>query len=424
MIVPAATGRALRAGEGDPGVKKSVSRLAFLIGTRTVSNTGYRIVYPFLPVIARALGIDLGTMSLALAARSASGALGPVIAPFSDRHGRRFGLSLGLGLFAAGSLLAFVGPGLGLFTAALVLMTIGKYVIDPAVLAHLSDRVPYERRGRVLALTELSWSLAFVVGIPAAGFLIARFGWRSPFLALAGLGLAGLVTVRGFVPGGRTPAPAAAPDNMDGRIDAGPDAKNGRTGHRATYKAILRSPAALTGIAVILAVSVANELVNLVFGVWLEDSFGLKLAALGATAVVIGLAEFGGEGLVVTTVDRIGKMRALMIGLAGNAVMALVLPLAGRSVVTALAGLALFYLTFEYTVVSMLPVMSEILPQARATLLAFYAASFSLGRAVGSLVSPQLYALGFAPVALAAAGLNAVAFLFLLRLRRLTAGSV
>ena len=89
---------------------------------------------------------------------------------------------------------------------------------------------------------------------------------------------------------------------------------------------------------------------------------------------------------------------------------------------TALVGLALFYLTFEYTVVSMLPVMSEILPQARATLLAFYAASFSVGRAFGSLVSPLLYGLGFTAVALAAAGLNAVAFLFLLRLRRLTAG--
>ena len=111
-----------------------------------------------------------------------------------------------------------------------------------------------------------------------------------------------------------------------------------------------------------------------------------------------------------------------MIGLAANAAAALVLPLAGRSVGTAVAGLALFYLTFEYTVVSMLPVMSEILPQARATLLAFYAASFSVGRAFGSLVSPALYGLGFAAVALAAVGLNAVAFVFLLRLRRLTVG--
>ena len=373
------------------------------------------MVYPFLPVFARAFGVDLATMSLALSARSASGALGPLLAPLTDRHGRRFGLTLGLGLFTIGAFLAFAGPGFTGFAAALVLMTVGKYVIDPAVLAHLSDIVPYERRGRALALTELSWSLAFILGVPAAGFLIVRFGWRSPFLALACLGLAGLASVRAVM-AGRSGARAAQAAGAAGASATGEGA-----GHRESYKAVLRSPAALAGIAVILAVSMSNELVNLVFGVWLEDSFGLKLAALGATAAAIGIAEFGGEGLVVATVDRLGKMKALMIGLAGNVVAALLLPLAGRTTATALVGLALFYLTFEYTVVSMLPVMSEILPQARATLLAFYAASFSLGRAVGSLLSPQLYGLGFPAVAVAAAGLDVVAFLFLLRLRRLTA---
>jgi predicted MFS family arabinose efflux permease len=351
-------------------------------------------------------------MSLALSARSASGALGPLLAPYTDRHGRRFGLSLGLGLFAAGALAAFAGPGFTAFAAALFLMTVGKYVIDPAVLAHLSDLVPYARRGRTLALTELSWSLAFILGVPAAGFLIARYGWRSPFLALAILGLAGFVLARMFTPGpgatlvlspaGETPPAAGA-------------------GHRQSYKAVFRSPAALSGIAVILAMAMSNELVNFVFGVWLEDSFGLKLAALGAAAAAIGIAEFGGEGLVAATIDRIGKMNALMIGLAAHGVATLLLPLAGRTTVTAVAGLGLFYLTFEYTVVGMLPVISEILPQARATLLAFYAASFSVGRALGSLASPRLYALGFPAVALAAAGLTAVAFVFLLRLRRLTA---
>ena len=375
------------------------------------------MVYPFLPVFARAFGVDLATMSLALSARSASGALGPLLAPLTDRRGRRFGLTLGLGLFAVGAFLAYAGPGFTGFAAALVLMTVGKYVIDPAALAHLSDIVPYERRGRALALTELSWSLAFILGVPAAGFLIARFGWRSPFLALACLGLAGLVSVRAVMAGRRGVAAQAT-----GAANAAPS--KGGAGHRESYKAVLRSPAALAGIAVILAVSMSNELVNLVFGVWLEDSFGLKLAALGATAAAIGIAEFGGEGLVVATVDRLGKMNALMIGLAGNVVAALLLPLAGRTTATALIGLALFYLTFEYTVVSMLPVMSEILPQARATLLAFYAASFSIGRAIGSLLSPQIYGLGFPAVALAAAGLDAVAFLLLLRLRRLTAKEV
>ena len=122
-----------------------------------------------------------------------------------------------------------------------------------------------------------------------------------------------------------------------------------------------------------------------------------ELAALGAAAAAIGIAEFGGEGLVVATVDRLGKTNALMIGVASNGLATLLLPLAGRTMLTAVAGLALFYLTFEYTVVSMLPVMSEILPRSRATLLAFYAASFSLGRALGSLASPRLYALGSPP---------------------------
>lgn len=385
------------------------SPIAFAVGVRALSNTAYRMVYPFLPVFARAFGVDLGTMSIALSARSASGVLGPLLAPFTDRHGRRFGLTLGLGLFAAGAFLGAVGPGLPVFAIALVLMTVGKYVIDPAILAHLSDVVPYAKRGRALALTELSWSLAFIAGVPAAGFLIGRFGWRSPFLALGILGLAALIAFRAL--GAGTAGTGAAAGT----------ATAGASGHRESYKAVFRSQAALSGIAAILAVSVSNELVNFVFGVWLEDSFGFKLAALGAAAAVIGLAEFGGEGLVAATIDRTGKVKALMIGLAANAVAAAVLPLAGRTVTLALAGLALFYLTFEYTVVSMLPVMSEILPRARATLLAFYAASFSVGRAVGSLVSPRLYGLGFTAVALAAAGLDAVAFLFLLRLRRLTA---
>jgi len=388
----------------DPG-KRIRSPIAFAVGARTLSNTAYRMVYPFLPVFARAFGVDLATMSIALSARSAAGALGPLLAPFTDRHGRRFGLTLGLGLFAAGAFLGAVGPGLPFFAAALVLMTVGKYVIDPAILAHLSDVVPYGRRGRALALTELSWSLAFIAGVPAAGFLIGRFGWRSPFLALAVLGLAGLVALRTF--GAGMPGTGAA----------------GAAGHRESYKSVFQSGAALAGIAAVLAVSVSNELVNFVFGAWLEDSFGLKLAGLGAAAAAIGLAEFGGEGLVAATIDRIGKLKALMTGLAANAVAAAVLPLAGRTVGLSLVGLAFFYLTFEYTVVSLLPVMSEILPRSRATLLAFYAAAFSVGRAIGSLASPRLYGLGFPAVGLAAAGLDVVAFLFLLRLRRLTAGS-
>ena len=166
------TGRRLKPLNDRVRTDGSGPRSRSAVGARTVSNTAYRMVYPFLPVFARAFGVDLATMSLALSARSASGALGPLIAPL-HRPPR-----------PAVRPLARTGPLRGrrlrrlrrarlrrLRRRALFLMTVGKYVIDPAVLAHLSDLVPYARRGRTLALTELSWSLAFILGVPAAGFL-------------------------------------------------------------------------------------------------------------------------------------------------------------------------------------------------------------------------------------------------------------
>ncbi len=388
-------------------------QILFFVAVKAVLNTMYRMIYPFLPVIARGLGVDLRTMSLALSIRAASGALGPLAAPLSDRKGRAFGMMLGVGLFSAGAAAAYFGSGFALFVLALVLTTIGKYIFDPAMQAHLGDVVPFARRGMALAVTEWGWSSAFILGVPAAGFLIVRFGWRSPFLVLAGLGLAAVAVLKVFF-SGRGAAGAVPPE------PGGKRAGNNRFGeHVEKYGVVFRSAAARTALGVIFLGSMANETVNVVFGVWLEDSFGLKIAALGAASAVIGLSELGGETLVAGTIDRLGKMRALLLGFGANALVSLILPLGGRSTGTALVMLFAFYLTFEFAVVSVIPLMSEILPEARATLLAFYTAAFSLGRAAGAGVSPLLYRVGFPAVSLAAVGLDILALIGLLRLLRL-----
>ena len=116
------------------------------------------------------------------------------------------------------------------------------------------------------------------------------------------------------------------------------------------------------------------------FGVWLEDSFGLQLGALAASAAVIGLSELGGESLTAALVDKLGKRRAVGIGIAANTLAALLLWLLGRSEWGALLGLFLFYLSFEFTMVSCLPLISAVAPGARATLMAATIMAFSLGR--------------------------------------------
>ena len=76
-------------------------------------------------------------------------------------------------------------PGLAI---ALIMSTMGKYIFDPGMQAYIGDRVPYERRGLAIAITEFGWSLAFIVGIPLMGFMISRNGWMAPFPLLALLG--------------------------------------------------------------------------------------------------------------------------------------------------------------------------------------------------------------------------------------------
>lgn len=394
------------------GKRPARGDLALIFLFRIVLNSGYRMMYPFLPAFSRGLGVDIKTMSLALSVRAASGALGPVLSPLSDRHGRRLGMSLGTGVFMLGAAVAFASRGLLLFTTGLALMTVGRYLFDPAALAHLGDRFPYSRRAFALAVSELSWALAFILGVPTAGFLMTRAGWKAPFAALAVLGLAGLASVVLVMGNGRSREP----------VEGEPPGRAVGSVHLEKYKEVFGSVAALTALGVTLAAGTANELVNVAFGRWLEDSFGLKLAALGLASALVGVSEFAGEGLVALTTDRLGKSRAVRFGLAACAVVSLLLPLGGRSAVTAVAGLALFYFAFEYMVVSLMPLVSEILPGARATLMAFYAAAVSLGRAFGSWLSPRLYEAGFMSVTAAAAALYAAAFLLLFRLRRLGGG--
>jgi predicted MFS family arabinose efflux permease len=232
------------------------------------------------------------------------------------------------------------------------------------------------------------------------GYLIARGGWMAPFPLLALLGGITFLLVLRFMPRTAASAGRSAPV-------------------RANFRRIFQHVPALAGLGVGLTATVANEVINLVFGIWLEDSFGLQIAALGASAAVIGFSELGGEGLTALLTDRLGKERAVAFGLAANSAAALLLPVLGRSTIGALLGLFLFYITFEFTLVSSIPMMTEIMPAARATLMSFNVAALSLGRALGAPLGTWLYHFGFPATALGAVCFNLLALWLLRKVQRI-----
>ena len=356
---------------------------------RAVMTTAHRMIYPFLAVFARGLGVDISAISELVAYRAIVGALDPFLFPFLEPRGRKFGMLLGLGFFTGAMAVVALWPSLWTLGLALILALTGRAFFDPSMQAYIGDQIPYERRGTTIAFTEFSWSLAFILGIPAIGLLIARLSWSAPFIALGVLGALAFAVIAFTLHD--TAKPSRHADGVFGNL-----------------RQIFTSPPVLATVAIGMCAAMANEVINLMFGVWLEDSFQLKIAALAGASAVIGLSELGGEGLVAVFADRLGKVRATGLGFAVNCVAALLLPIIGRTEVGALAGLFLFYISFEFTIVSLIPLISEIMPAARATTLSVGGAAQSLGRAVGALLAPTLYAFGFPMTAGAAILINLV----------------
>jgi len=355
------------------------------------------MVYPFLPVIARGLGVAPEAIILGVTARLALGLATPFLGALADRVGRKPAMLAGIVTFMIGGLIVGLYPSYTTLIVALLTVGLSRSLFDPALQAYVGDRVAFERRGTPMALVELSWSGAYLLGVPVVGLLIGAAGWVAPFPALAAVALLGALWVGFTLPG------KAGTEVRGASITSG-------------FSAILARRSALAGLAVGFLLSSGNETVSIVYGLWMEQSFGLQIAALGAATAVIGLAELGGEGLVAGFADRIGKRRLVAAGMIMNTAAALVLPQLGGSLAVGLIGLFAFYLSFEATIVSTLPLMSEQVPEARATLLATNIAGLLLGRSLGALAGAPLFSLGMQANGAAAAALNLLALGLLLGL--------
>jgi predicted MFS family arabinose efflux permease len=358
----------------------SRARLNFNVGlfslSRLVINTSLRMIYPFIAVFAAGLKVDVSMISLALAISMIASAAAPFLAPIADQRGRKSGMLIGLGIYLAGALSAAIFPCYTTFLLSILFGNLGNNLFAPALQAYLGDHVPYEKRGLYLTITEIPWALSFILMIPLIGVLLTRAQWYTPFWLLSGLAVLMIVLIAIFVPSDR-------PDSSEALA------------FFADIKKVLSNRSALFGMAMGFLIVAGNEVVNVVFGVWIQDSFGLEIAALGAASAIIGFSELTGEGITAYLADHLGKERAVTLGIILSSLAVVTLPWLGRTEFGALIWLFLFYFTFEIMVVSSLPLMTEVMPAARATMMALFLAALSLGRAAGDLLAPHLYETGF-----------------------------
>ncbi len=386
----------------NPNTPRFVALFTFV---RLILHTAQRMVYPFLPIFASGMNISVDTISFALGFATFASILSPFLAPIADRSGRRAGMLLGTLIFSVGMSVVAVVPGEITFIIAMLLSTMGINLAIPSIHSYLSDITEYSRRGLVLAITETAWALAYVVGMPLIGILIDKSNWQAPFALMAGLGVMLMLLLILLVPS----------DHRQPSISQ----KRG-----FNLKLVFTSPMAWAALVLGLGMVSANQVINVFYSTWLVEKFNLQAVALGAVSIVIGFSELGGEGMCALIVDRLGKERSILFGFIGNSAVALLLPLMDGGLPSALAWLFLFFLTFEFTIVACLPLMTEVLPRARTTLLAAFIAALSLGRSLGAFIAPFLYDWGFFALCLAAVAFNMIAILMLRQIKISPQGNV
>ncbi len=358
------------------------SRLFWKVGIATLCrillNTARRFVYPFAPVLSRGLEVPLTSITSLIAINQMTGLLSPIFGLLDDRIGYRIMLLVGLGLLAGGMLTGGFFPFYGMMLCAVVMAGLGKSVFDPAILAYVGKRVPYHRRGLAIGIMETAWAASTLVGIPVVGILIENFGWRAPFFVIGVLAIVGMVAIVWIMP------PTRKGFN---------DFHRGESFRDIFGKLVEKRPV-LGFLLFSFFVSMASDNFFVIYGAWLEESFNLGIVALGMMTMVIGVAELSGEVFVAFVSDRLGLRRSIIIGLVLSCASYLALPWWGPTIPQALAALFFVFVTLEFSVVTAMSLCTEILPGARATMMAGFLAAESAGRVIGAFMGGLVWEAG------------------------------
>ena len=99
----------------------------------------------------------------------------------ADQFGRRRMFLLGLGVFAAGSAIAAVAPGLGVLIFGRAVQGVGGAMIAPASLGLLLAAFPMDRRTQVIAMWGGIGALGIASGPSLGAFAISLTDWRAAF---------------------------------------------------------------------------------------------------------------------------------------------------------------------------------------------------------------------------------------------------
>lgn len=340
--------------------RRAVAGLASIFALRMF---GLFLLLPVLAVYARGLpGSTPLLVGIAVGAYGLSQALLQI--PFgwwSDRLGRKRVITIGLLIFALGSVVAALGDHIGIVILGRFLQ--GAGAIAAAVLALTADLTREENRHKAMAVLGMAIGLVFMISLAAGPALARVIGVQGLFWVTAALAPVAIIALWRFVP-----TPARSVTHLD--VETAPE----------HVRQVLRDPhlrrldfgifvlhAVLTATFVAVPITLAHEL-----GIGVGEHWKIYLSVLLLSLpVMVPLILLAGRGVRVFTVMPV----AVALVLAAQLVMLLRPSFWGLA-----GGLWLFFCGFN-TLEALLPsLVSRVAPAAgKGTAIGVYNTSEFLG---------------------------------------------
>jgi len=282
---------------------------ALLAGNFAI-GCGVMVVAGSLNDISRSLAISPAVAGQLITAGAVAMGLGaPLLAAALGGWDRRKLLTLALVCYALGHAAAALVPGFAALLPVRVLGVLGAAVFTPQAAAAISVLAPAERRGRAITTVFLGWSLASVLGMPAAGLVAETLGWRWAFWGVAVLSALCALWVWRAVPNGVRP-PALS---------------------LASWRTALTNPV-LMGIVLVTALGAAGQFTLFsYFAPYFRSALGAGPAQMSLLFFWFGAFGFIGNVLLSRHVDRIGAARGAAMALSLIALSLALWPLTGAN---------------------------------------------------------------------------------------------
>jgi MFS family permease len=281
-----------------------VGKLAVLMVTAFIDMVGLLMVLPLLPFYAQSMGaggliVGVLVSSFAFAQLIAS----PFWGRFSDHHGRRPALMIGLTASAIGYVVFAFADSLWLLLLSRVVQGAGGGTVS-VIQAYVADSMKPSERAKGLGWLSAATNLGVAVG-PVIGSLSLGMGRAAPGLLAAALCVTNMAFAWRYLSESRDLSDASAQPRKKGRA------------WEAVMQVVTHSSAPPSRLVWIYAIGMgAFHGVNAVLALFLAARFGVTERTIGFFFMYIGVIAVVTRAFVLgPAVDRLGEARLSRVGI-------------------------------------------------------------------------------------------------------------